>query len=335
VNVYISEEIRWAAKYPFDSRSRELLELIAYDVSEYTEDDLRFLLDKAYERASKALDHKYRLMWDNDYQELVTFYLALLIIRGVEEDYIYRVFSDTEARRAYDLLREEEDKNIISIANNLGFQVEAEKNGKFRLSYVEFIKVSRDLSAIHWKLYNFKVESGRVYLNKRNLARLCSQRIKEVIYEMIKNIPSVPEFIQSYSNRLKKDKEKMLRKIEKYDFSDMGEERFPPCIKWLMSRIGGGLSHPGRFTLVTFLHRIGYDTEDIINIFRRVPDFNERLTRYQVEHILGMKGSRIEYSVPSCKKIKSYGFCFPDEDCRYIRHPLQYLIKLKKREKHD
>jgi DNA primase large subunit len=179
------------------------------------------------------------------------------------------------------------------------------------------------------------VESGRVYLNKRNLARLCSQRIKEVIYEMIKNIPSVPEFIQSYSNRLKKDKEKMLRKIEKYDFSDMGEERFPPCIKWLMSRIGGGLSHPGRFTLVTFLHRIGYDTEDIINIFRRVPDFNERLTRYQVEHILGMKGSRIEYSVPSCKKIKSYGFCFPDEDCRYIRHPLQYLIKLKKREKHD
>ncbi len=333
MNVYISEEIRWAAKYPFDKRSRELLEVIAWDINEYAEEDLRFLLDRAYERAANALDHKYSLIWDNDYQEVVAFYLALLIIRGVDYDYVYMVFSDTEARRAYDLMKDEEDENVIAIASNLGFHVENDKNGFFRLKYIEFIKISRELSAVHWKLYNFKVEAGRVYLNKRNLARLCSQKIKDIIYEMIKNIPSVPESIGSYSNRIREEKETMFRKIEKYDFTDVSEAGFPPCIKWLMSRIGSGLSHPGRFTLVTFLHRIGYSTDEIINVFRRVPDFSERMTRYQVEHILGMKGSRIEYSVPSCKKIKSYGFCFPDENCKYIRHPIQYLIRIKRRRK--
>ena len=327
--MYISEEVRWAAKYPFDSRSRELLEMIAWDINEYAKEDLRFLLDRAYERASNALDHKYETLWENDYQEVVTFYLSLLIIRGVENDYVYRVFSDTEAKRAYDLLRDDEDENVVNIAKNLGFHVNV--NGKqFKLRYLEFIKISRELSAIHWKLYNFRVESGKVYLNKRGLARLCSQKIKDVIYNMIKNIPSVPVFILVYSNRIREEKKRLFREMEVNDFSDMKEESFPPCIKCLLNEIGRGLSHPGRFTLVTFLHRIGYSLDEIVNVFRCVPDFNERMTRYQVKHILGMKGSHIEYSVPSCKKIKSYGFCFPDENCRYIRHPLQYLVRLKR-----
>lgn len=324
----ISEEIRWAAKYPFDNRAKKLLELIALDIKEYNEKDLEFLLEKAYKRSYNALNNSFSLRWENDYQEAILFYLSVLIIRGVKNEYIYRVFSTSESKRAYKLLRDDSTENVVVISKNLGMNIKKENEiGKIMMYFIDFVKISRDLSAIHWKLYNFEIEQGYVSLKKRQLARLCSEKVKRIIYKMIKEIPEIPEFIRNYSDKLKEERQDLFNKFEETYYSNVEEESFPPCIKKIISNISIGLSHPARFTLVTFLHRIGYSIEDIVNLFRKAPDFNEKMTRYQVEHILGMKGSRIEYSVPSCKKIKSYGLCVPDEKCRYIRHPLQYIKK--------
>jgi len=53
---------------------------------------------------------------------------------------------------------------------------------------------------------------------------------------------------------------------------------------------GKKLTHIGRFALVSYLHSIGWDVEDVINIFRSLPDFKEDITRYQVELYLWIKG---------------------------------------------
>ena len=332
--MFISEEIRWVSKYPFDAKAKKLLELIALDIREYAEKDLEFLLEKAYKRAYNALEHNYSLTWENDYQEAILFYLSVLIIRGTQNEYLYRVFSDSESKRAYKLLKDDTMNNLIQIAKNLELDIRQKKDSEeLLLNFIDFIVISRYFSSIHWKLYNFEMKEGYVVLKKRQLARLCSQKIKEVIYEMIREILDIPEFIKSYSNRLKQEKSEMLKEFQEPSYSDIKEDMFPPCIKRIINNITLGLSHPARFTLVTFLHRVGYSIDDIVNLFRKVPDFNEKMTRYQVEHILGMKGSRIEYSVPSCKKIKSYGLCVPDETCRYIRHPLQYVKRAKDRER--
>jgi len=60
-------------------------------------------------------------------------------------------------------------------------------------------------------------------------------------------------------------------------------------------------------------------------------DYNERLTRYQVEHIAGKKGSRTKYVTPSCNTLKTHSVCGNMDDiCKRIEHPIRYyLTKLK------
>jgi DNA primase large subunit len=65
--------------------------------------------------------------------------------------------------------------------------------------------------------------------------------------------------------------------------------------------------------------------EKVIELFKNVSDFNERMTRYQVEHIAGEKGSRTHYIPPKCDTLRTHGVCVnPDETCQRTRHPLGY-----------
>lgn len=333
----IDEKVRWMAKYPFDSESRDFLKNIALSLDEFLHGDYRDVLEYAYKRALDGIKGNIRKDWSNDYVESVSYYLATLIVAATKNSYIYRRFAEAEAKRAYLLLQDEKISNILRIGKNVGLEMNY-NDDKFEIFFVDFIKAARNLSSIHWRLYNFKLQNGYVLLDKRRTARLLTQLIKERIFEMIVNVKVVPqEIVEISKNILDNLPEKMKASIKEiFEIENISEDEYPPCIKLLIEEIGKGLSHPGRFTLVTFLSSVGLSTDEIIKLFRVTPDFNEKMTRYQVEHILGMRGSRIKYSVPSCKKIRSYGYCIPDEICRRynIKHPLNY-IKLKRRRSKD
>jgi len=108
---------------------------------------------------------------------------------------------------------------------------------------------------------------------------------------------------------------------------DMIIAAFPPCIKGLYDTMASGrpVSHIGRFALTSFLVNIGMTVENVVNFFRSVSDFDERMTRYQVEHIAGVRGSRTKYVPPRCDTLRTHGICHTtDEICKRIRHPLAY-----------
>jgi DNA primase large subunit len=83
-----------------------------------------------------------------------------------------------------------------------------------------------------------------------------------------------------------------------------------------------------RFALVSFLANVHMGVEDIVKLFSQVSDFNESLTRYQVEHISGTRRGGKPYTPPTCKTLQSHGICRAQSDgrriCGNIAHPLQY-----------
>ena len=118
-------------------------------------------------------------------------------------------------------------------------------------------------------------------------------------------------------------------------------ELFPPCIRTMRRMLEGGenLSHSGRFALAAFLHRVGADFDAIVDAYRGAPDFDESVTRYQVEHITRRDKGR-GYAPPDCATLRTHGLCFregdpqakepamrrPDALCfeERLRKPLQY-----------
>ena len=107
-----------------------------------------------------------------------------------------------------------------------------------------------------------------------------------------------------------------------------------------MLESGENLSHAGRFALAAFLYRAGADSETMVDAYRGAPDFDESITRYQIEHITLHDQGR-GYEPPECDKLRSHSLCFREGDPTAarpedrgrdlicfrptLRHPLQYL----------
>jgi DNA primase large subunit len=150
------------------------------------------------------------------------------------------------------------------------------------------------------------------------------------------------ESIRSYTEDIRQELEVLRRKYDDGTFEPSSGFRvrdpssFPPCIAAILSNLRDGVNvpHTARFAVTAFLLNIGLTEDEIIEIYKNSPDFDEERTRYQVEHIAGDKGN-VRYTAPSCDTMRTYGNCINSDDvCEKIMHPLSYYkLKLKMKRK--
>ncbi|MCK5593585.1 DNA primase regulatory subunit PriL, partial [Candidatus Bathyarchaeota archaeon] len=205
---------------------------------------------------------------------------------------------------------------------------------EFTLSFADYLRNTTHLRRKKWKLVNRLLSSGNVYLTRNETARLLSEEARKHIEERleIKEIPKFPPKIMEMAEKIRKLSVEKIGKAEMKGFpKTITQTAFPPCIEALYQAVSAGrhLSHIGRFALTSFLVNIGMPSENVIELFRSFSDFNERMTRYQVEHIAGERGSRTRYIPPNCGTLKTHGVCTnPDELCQKVSNPLVYYRKL-------
>lgn len=111
-------------------------------------------------------------------------------------------------------------------------------------------------------------------------------------------------------------------------------EHYPPCIRDYLDRMNAGqsLDHYRRFNLVAFLHFYGATEEELVDLFRNGPGFDEGVTRYQIQHIAGARTGTAKtqrgYATMSCAKMRDYGIC-PDLECPGRTPINQYYYTLR------
>ena len=76
--------------------------------------------------------------------------------------------------------------------------------------------------------------------------------------------------------------------------------------------------------LATFLLGRGQAIDEIALLFKNAPDYNEKVTRYQIKQLAGESGNKTKYVCPSCEKIKSNDLCYIIPDCNNIINPMQF-----------
>nr|MBC8497766.1 hypothetical protein [Candidatus Bathyarchaeota archaeon] len=137
-----------------------------------------------------------------------------------------------------------------------------------------------------------------------------------------------PEPLRERTNRLAKVLSENRASITGEDLpSEVVMEALPPCISTAFEGLVSGkrLGHMERFALTSFLINAGMEIDDIVKVFVSVTDFDEEFTRYQIEHIAGLRGSRTRYTPPTCSTLRTHGVCVnPDRICGRIKHPLSY-----------
>jgi DNA primase large subunit len=294
------------------------------------------VLDRAENRIEEAiLFRTVNQKLPNDDIEIPSFPIAVMMVAASGDSLIKKRYALAEAKRVSDLLRGERKEKVTEIANNFKWKIRPVKDGNsvapydFALHFKDFLRNATGFHDKKWKLVNQLLLNGEVYLTQSEASRLLEEEVRRYIEEKLNTkVGSLPQGIMDHINRLK---QLSLQKRGEIQLEETPKNvvisAFPPCIKEVYGTImaGRSTSHIGRFALTSFLVNIGMTVDNIIDLFRPVSDFDERMTRYQVEHIAGARGSQTKYIPPRCDTLRTHGICLStDELCKKIRHPLAY-----------
>jgi DNA primase large subunit len=257
-----------------------------------------------------------------------------MLVAAINDSYLKKRYALLEAKRVLESLEKEKIETIMYIAEFFNWRIRALKKLEgeyhdFAVYITDFLRNASMFHEMEWKLINQRIIVGEVLLTKGKVCRLLEEEVRRHIEKRLQTEDlALPETLVVRAERLK---QLLMLKKGRLRTDEMPKQvvvaAFPPCVKALYAAITSGhhLSHVGRFTLTTFLVNIGVRPEEVIELYRSLSDFNERLTRYQVEHIAGARGSGIKYVPPRCDTLRTHGVCTSmDEMCRRTRHPLGY-----------
>ena len=320
------------AKYPFLKQASKQIEELQFTIGTLSSEKLVF--DRAQSRVEKAiLEVNTGEAIRDKRAEISSFAAAFILVIATKNSWIKKRYALAVAKTAHAQMLVENKEKIFAIAKDFEWDIEEGAFGKdFRVGFSFYLKNAAHMHGSEWKLVNQILEKGRVYLNKDKVVRLLQEEVKHRVEKRIdiSEIKNLPEEITTIAEDLKK----LAQEIMGQEIEEMPrvivQAAFPPCINALYADAAHAhhLSHIGRFTLTSFLVNIGMTPEGLNDMYKTFSDYNERLTRYQIEHIAGERGSGTKYTCPQCSVLQTHGVCKNrDELCRHIYHPLGYYKK--------
>jgi DNA primase large subunit len=323
------------AKYPFLKETVEYIRPLGLQIEDLTSPAMEQILKRAEKRVREAITSA-RVTRDlrNIGTEISSYPVALLLVAATENSFVRKRYALAEAKQAsMDLVCETKEK-VLRVAENFGWKISlSPRNSKlpqdFILHFSDYLRNTTHLSIDKkWKLINRILVDGDVYLNHSDIVRLLEEEIRKNIEERLTSteLTKLPPQITEIANRLKNLAVEKVGAAEMEGFPKVVvQEAYPPCIVALYEAASSSrhLSHIGRFTLTSFLINVGMSPEKLTELFKGFSDYNERMTRYQVEHIAGVRGSRTRYTPPNCDTLQTHGVCINrDANCRNARNPL-------------
>jgi DNA primase large subunit len=328
--------IKDLVKYPFLTEAGQYLANTGLSLEQLGHPDWKPIVEKAYGRivvASSGEIYSSDLeSLDND-SELLSFIVAIILLKSTGIATLIRRFSLAEARRAERYLQQDlwssRNKNLdlpLKIIRDL-FAVNVSIDGdEFVIKIPDYLQRSVHFHEKEWKLVNRRVSNGFVYLTAHETVRLIRAELGQYINEKIQsvNVEFVPQGFKQRINDL-------VLLAKKFSDTIYVSLEYPPCVKHGIEILekGENLPHSGRFLLATYLLSKGQTVDQIAPLFKNAPDYNERTTKYQLEHISGSSGSGTKYQCPSCEKLRSENLCFATSDCNGIINPIQFGRKRK------
>jgi DNA primase large subunit len=304
------------AKYPFLSSATPLLRV--YRVTNLP----REVRGRAVERVLEAIERGERGVLpklDNPWVELLSFPYARALVLYVGDDWLRRRWSLAEASRIERLLHGESDEVLMHVVNDLGLKTWRTGEEIWVMHFTLYLHLTKRLATEpRWKLVNRMLDKGLVSLTRPEVVRL----VREWVYENISQTKPTP--VNWSPEEAKIIRETLQRRAAK-TVAPAPSKEWAPCMVALRNRVADA-SHFGLFALAAYMANKGYEVNEIVDVLRVRSDFDERIARYQVEHIAGQRGSRVKYRPPSCQSMKTHGLCIEDgKQCpNNIKNPIQY-----------
>jgi DNA primase large subunit len=274
----------------------------------------------------------------------LSFLFAQLLLAAAPSPAPLRRWAVAESKRTHGRLSTVPVEELAEVAGRLGFSMGEADRDRVSLSLLDYLRLAVPIREADFRLARQDVDHGRVLVDRVRAARLLQEAIRMRLGAAIPLADDVRGLVREREAELFATvAQRLPLPVTRASggTASILPARFPPCIRKMQRTLQAGenLSHAGRFALASFLHKVGADFETIVDAYRGAPDFDESVTRYQVEHITHHDGGA-GYEPPECDTLRSHGLCAregdptaplavdrsPDPLCHEsrLRHPLQY-----------
>ncbi len=280
---------------------------------------------------------------DDPDEEIVSFPLAVMLAAAVGDKWLQKRLALYESRRVEAFLSNEDDGVLEAVWTDLGLKAgrcgldEEERTGlPYKIHFADYLRLVKGLDGSEWRLVNRTLWKGWVYVTRRELIRLIAEEVESRILKRLEElkVSKIPDPIKETVERIRGMLATRFARALPSAETSRDETKWPPCMIALKNALlsGSKVGHFGNFAFASFLLSLGYSVEEVVAFYSQRPDFNERIARYQVEHIAGLRGSRTKYSVPSCQTMKAHGLCVEEGRLcpKGIRNPRQFQSLLRR-----
>jgi DNA primase large subunit len=302
-------DLLFACRYPFTSEARSAIEENNVEIGD-------LIAEKAVQRIVSALKgekvHANPMHISDQLVEIGSYGAARMMLAFLHNRYLINKFAVAEAKRASSAMGKDENENpenIKKLQTELGIYPR-QFEGKTVVPLPAFLTFSP--RSIDYRLINRNVKAGFVEVNSHEIIRLMEEAVK-IKAEKISPLKDPPQIIREYSVQLMKLVPKQVPIPMSFKEGDN-----PPCIEKLLdvAKSHQNLGHQGRWALAVYLINKGMSDEKINQVYSNFPDYDERISKYQVKHARD-RG----YKMPACVMMMSYGLCVAD--CR-VGNPLRW-----------
>jgi DNA primase large subunit len=332
---------RLHARYPFLEASREAVQEAEVDLADLIR-ERGPPVERGVERVERALlagTVAPESRWGTR-AELLSYPVARVLVSllstpGVVEKYAaaeaalaHRRFTedfDADARlRSTD--RERLSLDALLADFGLAAAVQPTGDGGFRIDATDYLRFASGLEDDRWRLVSRELHDGRLPVARTELYTLLREAVRRRVAD---GLPlSVPEGV---ADALSDEVGTLREAIADVDADLSGPpgavvpELFPPCVRALLDRVGGGAALPpdARLALVAFLSGLDLDADGLLEFCDADDLDTAESLRYQFERLADERGPA--FPIPSCGTMVARGLCVNrDEVCEEIAHPVAY-----------
>jgi DNA primase large subunit len=128
--------------------------------------------------------------------------------------------------------------------------------------------------------------------------------------QVVEQVPEINWIMGKVDELIDQHQERFATHFE-FDGEALGPEVFPPCIRAILGRVeqAVNLTHYERLAIAMFLININNDVEAVVEIFSTLPDFDNEVARYHVNHLAGFGSNQTRYTMFNCEKMVSMNMC--------------------------
>ncbi|HID91274.1 TPA: hypothetical protein EYP44_04870, partial [Candidatus Bathyarchaeota archaeon] len=172
------------AKYPFTIEAIEFVRGLKIELKDLVSPDYSRIVERAKERVREAVERSSISYDGKDVRvEIPSFPVALMFVAALKSGFLARRYALAESKRAYGLLRYEDERKILDVARTFKWSLQTvdDPTYDFRLRLFDYLRNIELLREDRWKLVNRVVGNGWVYLTRGEVARLLSEEVRRYV----------------------------------------------------------------------------------------------------------------------------------------------------------